>query len=154
VTLDVPLTPRHFYRLRDVGGICEYHKTPALLRSACNRPEDKHLERRTGLCILYKKKASIVAGQKKLLPRSVLHLVLFHAVFLTHLDRHYIDLVLVGVDVCADGNLMPFMTFQCVRVADSPIKVAASANRKNKFQNLRIRCGPKKAFPVGPIPGQ
>ncbi len=43
-------------RLRAVGGICEYHKTPALLRSACNRPEDKHLERRTGLCILYKKK--------------------------------------------------------------------------------------------------
>jgi len=82
----------------------------------------------------------------------VLHLVLFHAVFLTHLDRHYIDLVLVGVDVCADGNLMPFMTFQCVRVADSPIKVAASANRKNKFQNLRIPLCTEKGVPRAPDP--
>ena len=81
-----------------------------------------------------------------------MHLVLFHAVFLAHLDRHYIDLVLVGVDVCADGNLMPFMTFQFVRVADTPIKVAARAKRKDKFRIFGSAVHRKRRSPCARSP--
>jgi hypothetical protein len=53
----------------------------------------------------------------------VFHVVVLHTVAhaaLGHLERHHMYLVLVGVDVCLEGYVMPFVALDCIGITYRP----------------------------------
>ena len=88
----------------------------------------------------------MVAGpETKVTADSLLHTIL------RHLERHHLNLVLVRIYVGLQGDVVPFMSFYCLRVAYSPTLTVLVAHKHlaifanfsrdtNRFQ--RSRRGP------------
>src|ERR1051325_395027 len=64
-----------------------------------------------------------VSIKKKGVPRTapvVSRIELLHTGFLQHFHAHHMDLILIGINVCADLDVMTVMSFQCFGIHNIP----------------------------------